>query len=164
VARGIAVVASIRDTSLTLDGFTIQNCVAGPQTTVPGRLTAFGGGIFIDMGGKQTNPTNIIRNVTFRNDVAQGGDNTITDANSGTDTDFGEGVGGGLAAIFANDVVLENVTLRQQPGGSAATARGAAARGSAAPSTGAKARTTAAATSRSPTTRRSRAARPRAIP
>jgi len=111
VARGVAVVASIRPTSLTLDGFTIQNGFAGPQTTVPGRLTAFGGGLFIDMGATPTNPTNIIRNVIFKNNTAKGGDNTITAANSGTDTDFGEGVGGGLAAIFANDVVLENDTF-----------------------------------------------------
>jgi hypothetical protein len=111
VARGVVVASSIRTTSLTLDGFTIQNGFAGPQTTVPGRLTAFGGGLFIDLGATQTNPTNIIRNVTFQNNTAKGSDNTITDANSGTDTDFGEGVGGGMAAIFANDVLLENNTF-----------------------------------------------------
>jgi hypothetical protein len=111
VARGVAVVASVRPTSLTLDNFIILDGFAGPQTTVPGRLTAFGGGLFIDDGATPTNPTNIIRNVTFTNNSVQGGDNTITDANSGTDTDFGEGVGGGLAAIFANDVVLENDTF-----------------------------------------------------
>ncbi len=109
--RGIALVANTRATSLALDGFTIQNGFAGPQTTIPGQLTAFGGGMFINMTAQQTNSTDSIRNVTFKNNVVQGGNNTITSADSGTDTDFGEGVGGGLAAIYANDVYLENVTF-----------------------------------------------------
>jgi hypothetical protein len=105
--RGVAVVASARDTAVALDGFVIQNGFGGPQTN-GGTLTAFGGGMLINMGARQTNPTDTLRNVTFRGNNVQGAGNTSSTFNNGAG---GEGVGGGLAALFANNVVLTNVAF-----------------------------------------------------
>ena len=110
--RGITVAASgssgAPTTGITLSNFVIQNCLAGPQTSGSTTLTGFGGGMLIDMGGEQTNPTDTLTNVTFNVDKVQGANSGSTSVNSGSAGDAG---GGGLAALFANNVTLNNVTF-----------------------------------------------------
>jgi Calx-beta domain/Domain of unknown function (DUF4214) len=104
--HGVSVVASSKLTGVTMANFVIQDCEASPSS-ITGTLDSFGGGMIIDMGATQgSNPTDTLTNITFKQDTAQGAASTGNNSGSG-----GDAGGGGLAAFFANDVTLNNVTF-----------------------------------------------------
>jgi hypothetical protein len=127
--RGIVVIQSVNLTAVTLENFHITKGFGVPST-ISTTLTSFGGGMMIDMGANQTNnPTNTIRNVRFTNNIVQG---TASSSNSQNQGSGGEGCGGGLAVLFGNDILLQNVTFTgNQARGGNGTDRGGAALGGA---------------------------------
>ena len=104
--RGVFVLNTAGSTRLRMEGFTIQN---GLGRGISGRtgndaIFAFGGGMFVDLGG-QTTPGNeiVLRHMVFRNNQAIG-ENTSSSYG-------GSGVGGGLAVRSAYQITLEHVVF-----------------------------------------------------
>ncbi len=99
-------------TSLTLDGFTIQNGLASatPSSTDLNRVYAFGGGIYVQMSGYQANASFpfVFSNLTIKRNVAKGAD--VLGANPAYQFG-GHGLGGGMDLEYAKNVTLSRVVF-----------------------------------------------------
>ncbi|MGD8792864.1 MAG: choice-of-anchor Q domain-containing protein, partial [Anaerolineae bacterium] len=107
--RGVLVTRWFEPTSLHLEGFTIQNGLARgfPNRTGHDQIFAYGGGIFIDMGGTPdwTNSFTLTH-LIFKNNRAVGENTTLPAYEYG-----GSGLGGGLALRAVSNATLRYLTF-----------------------------------------------------
>ena len=105
--RGVFVLGDSSATGLRLEGFTIQNSIASgiPARGGASAVYAFGGGLFIDMGGRQSDTSPfVLRDLVFQNNTARA---------SGTfGSEGGRAAGGALALRYVQNATLERVTFQ----------------------------------------------------
>ncbi|MDB5349807.1 MAG: Fibronectin type domain protein [Planctomycetota bacterium] len=104
--RGIFVLGGPGATSLDLEGFTVQNALAQGIAKRGGTEAAyaFGGGLFADLGGDQSDTSPwILKNLVFRNDKAI--------ASGAINGDGGRGAGGAISFRFVKNATFDHIVF-----------------------------------------------------